>query len=63
MSCREEDQRLIDKFGDDYVAYMKRVPRINISGCVATHWVDSFCIHYGIRNATAHGFSGNGTQH
>ena len=30
MSCREEDQRLIDKFGDDYVAYMKRVPRVNI---------------------------------
>ncbi|MDY7018771.1 MAG: isoprenylcysteine carboxylmethyltransferase family protein [Chloroflexota bacterium] len=30
MSCREEDQRLIEKFGDDYVAYMKRVPRMNI---------------------------------
>ena len=30
MSCREEDERLIDKFGDDYVAYMKRVPRMNI---------------------------------
>ena len=30
MSCREEDQRLIDKFGDAYVAYMKSVPRMNI---------------------------------
>ena len=30
MGCREEDERLIQQFGDDYVAYMKRVPRINI---------------------------------
>jgi len=30
MSCREEDQRLIEKFGDDYVDYMRRVPRMNI---------------------------------
>jgi protein-S-isoprenylcysteine O-methyltransferase Ste14 len=30
MSCREEDQRLIDKFGNEYVAYMKRVPGMNI---------------------------------
>ena len=30
MSCREEDQRLIEKFGDDYRAYMQRVPRMNI---------------------------------
>ena len=29
MSCREEDQRLIEKFGDNYRAYMKRVPRMN----------------------------------
>ena len=29
LSCREEDQRLIEKFGDDYVAYMQRVPRMN----------------------------------
>ena len=29
MSCREEDQRLIKQFGDKYVAYMKRVPRMN----------------------------------
>ena len=29
MGCGEEDQRLIDKFDDDYIEYMKRVPRIN----------------------------------
>jgi protein-S-isoprenylcysteine O-methyltransferase Ste14 len=29
MNCRGEDQRLIEKFGDDYRAYMKRVPRMN----------------------------------
>jgi protein-S-isoprenylcysteine O-methyltransferase Ste14 len=29
MGCREEDQRLIEKFGDDYKAYMERVPRTN----------------------------------
>jgi protein-S-isoprenylcysteine O-methyltransferase Ste14 len=29
MGCREEDQRLIEKFGNDYVAYMERVPRMN----------------------------------
>jgi len=30
IGCREEDQRLMEKFGDDYVDYMKRVPRINV---------------------------------
>ena len=35
MGCREEDQRLVEKFGDDYTAYMKRVPRMDIfSGLV-----------------------------
>ena len=35
MGCREEDQRLIEKFGDDYRAYMKRVPGMNfVSGLV-----------------------------
>ena len=29
MSCREEDQRMIEKFGEDYIAYMERVPRMN----------------------------------
>ena len=31
MSCREEDQRMIDKFGDAYALYMKRVPRMNFA--------------------------------
>ena len=30
LSAREEDKRLIEKFGDDYVAYMRRVPRMNV---------------------------------
>ena len=30
LSCREEDKRLIQQFGDRYVAYMKRVPQMNI---------------------------------
>ena len=30
MVCREEDQHLIEKFGDDYVDYIRRVPRMNI---------------------------------
>jgi protein-S-isoprenylcysteine O-methyltransferase Ste14 len=30
MGCREEDQRLIAQFGDDYRTYMQRVPRINV---------------------------------
>ena len=29
MSCREEDQRLIQKFGDGYIRYMQKVPRMN----------------------------------
>ena len=31
MGCREEDQRLIEKFGNDYAAYMKRVPGMNFA--------------------------------
>ena len=31
MGCLEEDQRMINKFGDDYRDYMKRVPRINFA--------------------------------
>ncbi|UCD21910.1 MAG: isoprenylcysteine carboxylmethyltransferase family protein [Chloroflexota bacterium] len=31
IGCREEDQRLIDKFGPAYIDYMERVPRINVS--------------------------------
>ena len=30
LSAREEDQRLIQQFGDDYIRYMQRVPRMNI---------------------------------
>ena len=29
MSCKEEDQRLIHQFGEDYKNYMQKVPRIN----------------------------------
>jgi protein-S-isoprenylcysteine O-methyltransferase Ste14 len=29
MGCREEDKYLIEKFGDGYVDYMRRVPRMN----------------------------------
>jgi protein-S-isoprenylcysteine O-methyltransferase Ste14 len=29
LGCREEDKLLVKKFGDDYKAYMKRVPRMN----------------------------------
>jgi protein-S-isoprenylcysteine O-methyltransferase Ste14 len=30
MSAREEDQRLVRQFGDDYIQYMQKVPRMNI---------------------------------
>jgi protein-S-isoprenylcysteine O-methyltransferase Ste14 len=30
LGTKEEDKRLIEKFGDDYVAYMQRVPGMNI---------------------------------
>ena len=29
MGCREEEQRLIQQFGDDYIRYMQKVPRMN----------------------------------
>lgn len=29
ISCREEDQHLIEKFGDEYRSYMQNVPRMN----------------------------------
>ena len=29
LGCVEEDKMLINKFGDDYTAYMERVPRTN----------------------------------
>lgn len=30
LSCKEEDKKLIQQFGDDYRHYMQRVPRMNI---------------------------------
>lgn len=30
MGCRYEDRHLIKKFGNDYIAYMKKVPGMNI---------------------------------
>ena len=30
LSAREEDQRLIQQFSEDYIRYMQRVPRMNI---------------------------------
>jgi len=30
LGTKEEDKRLIDKFGDDYIAYMQRVPGMNV---------------------------------
>jgi len=30
LGAREEDKRLVQKFGDDYVQYMRKVPRMNI---------------------------------
>jgi len=30
LSAKEEDKRLIKQFGDDYIAYMQKVPRMNI---------------------------------
>ena len=35
LSCREEDQRLIKKFGDEYRIYMEKVPGMNfLSGLI-----------------------------
>lgn len=30
MGAKEEDQRLVQQFGDDYIRYMQKVPRMNI---------------------------------
>ena len=35
MSCKEEDRRLVKKFGDDYKLYMQRVPGMNIFAGIA----------------------------
>ena len=38
LSAREEDQRLVQQFGDDYIRYMQRVPQMNILVGV-TRWL------------------------
>ena len=38
LSAREEDQRLVQQFGEDYIRYMQRVPRMNILVGV-TRWL------------------------
>lgn len=38
QSAREEDQRLIEKFGDDYITYMSKVPRMNIVSGIVRLW-------------------------
>ena len=30
VAAKEEDQRLVQQFGDDYIRYMQRVPRMSI---------------------------------
>jgi len=30
LSTIEEDKRLVEQFGDEYISYMKRVPRMNV---------------------------------
>ena len=38
MSCRDEDHRLIDKFGSDYADYMQRVPGMNVFLGIIREW-------------------------
>jgi protein-S-isoprenylcysteine O-methyltransferase Ste14 len=38
MGCLEEDQRLIEKFGDDYITYMNKVPRMNFVSGITRLW-------------------------
>jgi len=39
LSAREEDQRLVEQFGDDYKQYMERVPRMNLLvGLIRLRW-------------------------
>lgn len=37
-SARAEDKRLIEQFGNDYLAYMERVPRMNLVLGIARLW-------------------------
>ena len=39
MGSREEEQRLIQQFGDDYIRYMQKVPRMNfLVGVIRLVW-------------------------
>ena len=38
VSCRREDHDLVDKFGDEYVNYMQRVPSMNIFLGIIRAW-------------------------
>ena len=38
LSTREEDKRLVEKFGDEYVNYMQRVPGMNIFSGIVRAW-------------------------
>ena len=38
LSCREEDKRLIEKFGDNYRGYMQKVPRVNLFLGIVRLW-------------------------
>ena len=38
LSTREEDKRLVEKFGDEYVKYMQRVPGMNIFLGIVRAW-------------------------
>jgi len=38
LSSREEDKRLVGKFGDDYTSYMQRVPGMNIFLGIVRLW-------------------------
>jgi protein-S-isoprenylcysteine O-methyltransferase Ste14 len=38
LSTREEDKRLIEKFGEEYISYMQRVPGMNIFLGIVRLW-------------------------
>jgi protein-S-isoprenylcysteine O-methyltransferase Ste14 len=41
FSTKLEERRLVQQFGEDYVAYMKRVPRMNIIQGIYRRWQQS----------------------
>ena len=38
LSTKEEEKRLIERFGSDYLAYMQRVPRMNLVSGIIKLW-------------------------